>query len=297
MATPRATAELYRANQRRVLATLDEVHGEWSRVGDDLDGGWQRVGRRITLLTAAAMIGAARDGAGSVPAALAEQGVEVEPDAAVVPERFGATASDGRTLDGLLYGAVVASRSAQVASLTERLEVGRRWLTTAVHTQVVDASRLASQVSITAREGVGWVRMVNLPCCQDCAALAGKWYRHNQGFDRHPRCDCVHRPAHSSEGYEDYAETFSLDDITDLSSGQRKALEDGADFGRVVNRRTTRRRMATSGQTGRNRSMRPGSVDWIYENATDREHAMRLLQRHGFMRPGRGDAYGLDLAS
>ncbi len=298
MTTPRATAELYLANQRRVAVTLAEVDAEWSRVGEDLDAGWSQVGDRITRLTSAAMVGAARDGATSVPLALKELGDDVDPLGVVVPERFGLTASDGRPLDGLLYGAVVTARAAKVPTLDDRLTTGRKWLDMAVHTQVVDASRLASQAAITARDGTGYVRMVNLPSCQDCAALAGKFFRFNAGFARHAGCDCIHRPASSTEGFEGYAETFTLDDITDLSAGQRQAMEDGADFGRVVNRRTTRRRMDSPGRTGRGRSLQPGSVDWIYANARDRQHAVALLQRHGFMRPNRSSTnYGLDLVS
>lgn len=294
---PQATADLYRADQRRVAEVLTLVRGQWAQMGEDLDAGWRQVAPRLVAYTSAAMVGAARDGAASVPAALAETGFDVPPDAEVEPRAFGRTASDGRSLAGLLYGGVVAARTATAGSLSERLSVGQRFLDTAIHTQVVDAARLSSQAAITARPAVGWVRMVNLPCCQDCAALAGKWFRHSASFDRHPRCDCIGRAAHQDEAPEGYAETFTLDDVTDLSTGQRQALENGADFGRVVNRRETRRRMASPGRTGPGRSLRPGSVDWIYANARDREHAIQLLQRRGFMRRGPGDNYGLDLAS
>ena len=34
----------------------------------------------------------------------------------------------------------------------------------------------------------GYVRMVQAGACSRCVVLAGKWYRKNQGFQRHPGC-------------------------------------------------------------------------------------------------------------
>jgi hypothetical protein len=45
---------------------------------------------------------------------------------------------------------------------------------------------------------MGFVRRVNPPCCGRCAILAGRWYRYDSGFRRHPRCDCTLEP--TSEG-------------------------------------------------------------------------------------------------
>ena len=50
------------------------VEREWRGVGEDFDAGWTRVGPRITTLLAAAQVGAAIDGAASVPAALEQSG-------------------------------------------------------------------------------------------------------------------------------------------------------------------------------------------------------------------------------
>jgi hypothetical protein len=60
---------------------------------------------------------------------------------------------------------------------------------------VSDAARDATSASIVARPQIGWVRMVNPPCCSRCAVLAGRSLQWNDGFQRHPRCDCLHIPS------------------------------------------------------------------------------------------------------
>lgn len=262
---PPATADLYRANQSRVAALTLALRSEWDLIGDDLDAGWRQRGPRIIALTSSAMVGAARDGAASVPAALAQTGHAGAPTASVDVEVFGTYANlapygdgsgAGVPLDQHLYGAVIRARSADSPSADARHMVGMRVLERLVHTQVVDAARSASSVAIAATPQVGYVRMVNPPCCQDCAVQAGKWFRYNQGFDRHPNCDCIHRPAHESESPAGYTRDIAPDDITNLTVGQRLALEDGADMSQVVNAygRGWRKRMGdytTEGTTRR----------------------------------------------
>ena len=47
------------------------------------------------------------------------------------------------------------------------------------------------RVDTATRKNVGYVRMLNPPSCR-CSVLAGRFYRWNNGFLRHPKCDCVH---------------------------------------------------------------------------------------------------------
>lgn len=288
---PTATTDLYEANQQRVAALLALLYAQWRLMGDDFEAGWRRVGPRMTALTSAAMVGAARDGAAMVPAALRQQGMPVPaPLATIDPHRFGRTASDGRALAPLLYTSVVAARSADVSSLTERLAVGQQQLTKIAHTQVVDAARQSAGATITAHPRTGFRRYVNPPCCQNCAVLAGRVYMHNAGFERHPNCDCVHLPT-SLDGHVtggDFSEEIpDLSQITDLTIAQRKAIEDGADLGRVVTKRRDayRNRMRTPGeQPGSRYKPRIGSVDWIYGRERTREQTVSLLTRYGYLR-------------
>lgn len=228
---PLAASEHYRARQRLILATLGLVRREWSAMGDDLDASWSRVGPRVALLTASAQLGAARSSTAYVDRVLEGQGVT--PEARLNPHALSGIASDGRSLDGLLYGAVVHARTAKAESLAERLTLGRDWLDRLVQTQVADASRDAIKASVVARPNVGFVRIVNPPCCQRCAVLAGRMYRYSQSFDRHPGCDCSMLPqtvANPALGI-----TIGPDDVKDLTANQRQMIADGADFNKTVN--------------------------------------------------------------
>ena len=71
MPLPRATTDLYRANQRRVAALVAQVEREWTKAG--------RVSPRLIAAVLAAQFGAATDGAQSVPAAFRELGYDVKP--------------------------------------------------------------------------------------------------------------------------------------------------------------------------------------------------------------------------
>lgn len=54
-------------------------------------------------------------------------------------------------------------------------------------TAVQDAGRAAASAALTARRTLtGYVRMLVSPSCSRCAVLAGRWYRWNAGFARHP---------------------------------------------------------------------------------------------------------------
>lgn len=277
MSLPPATADLYRANQRRQVATLAAVRAQWARMGADLEGSWATVGASLAGLVALSMVGAARAGAQAVPAALEQTGFTVPAEATVVPEAFGATASDGRPLTSLLYGAVVQARTTP-GDLPARLNAGLGWLDLTVRTQISDATRAAGSVAITVRRDVGWVRMVNPPCCKDCAVQAGKWFRWNQGFLRHPHCDCVHRPAHADEAPAGYTDQIDPAQIHDLTGGERRALSDGADLGRVVNASRSGGRMSLAG--GPRGRLTP---DDIYARTESRSQALELLARAGYV--------------
>ena len=281
---PRAVSEHYRAQQRLILVTLGLVRREWSRMGDDLDASWARLGPRIATLTASAQVGAATNGAAYVPASLDEIGQSARMDGEVNPRALvGAQSLDGLTygsLDSLLYGAVVRARSAKVDSLGERLNVGQSWLDLLVRTQVSDASKQAASVSMTAR-GVSYVRVVNPPCCQRCAVLAGK-YSAPTAFDRHPGCDCMAQPVRDGESVP--GQEVDPSQIKDLTKAQRKALDEGADLSRVVNSRRGRSKdgfTTTELKPKRGQRLTP---EGIYRVSATREEAIQRLRDNGYIR-------------
>jgi hypothetical protein len=266
-------------------------------MGADFDASWARVGPRILLLTASAQLGAARSGAAYVPDTLAELGTPIDPVGEVVPEAFSGVASDGRPLDTLLAESVIQAKQqvAGGASQQEALAAAGKALDMYVHTQVADAARGGASVAITARPKVQWCRMVNPPCCSRCAILAGRIYKYNQGFQRHPRCDCRHIPttvANPEAVGSSVKALFDGGHVKGLRESQRQASADGADPINVINadRRVFRNGKYVSKTQGMytteatKRGQRRLSPEGVYRIASDREEALKLLREHGYLR-------------
>lgn len=190
--------------------------------------------------------------------------------------------------------------------------------------QVSDAARQSSGVMMASRKTPAmFVRMLNPPSCSRCAILAGKYYRGNEGFQRHPGCDCRHIPVAESVAKEmtvdpyEYFESLSPaeQDRTFTKAGAQ-AVRDGSDIFQVVNARsgmhttaggslmtregTTRRGYWGSQQETRNRIAKDGErygmakgqrmmPEEIYKRANNREQALRMLEAYGYI-TGAGQA-------
>jgi hypothetical protein len=269
VAPPQATADFYRAQQRRIVATLGMVRREWAGMGSDFDSSWATVGGRVVVLTSAAQLGAARDGSAYVEALVgATQTAEVVPSALV------GVASDGRRLASLLDSAVFEAKRGVAAgdSVGDALARGGRHLDMVVHTQVADAGRDATSLGVTARPRVRWVRFVNPPCCQRCAVLAGHVYSYATTFRRHPRCDCGSLPV-TVANPDAAGIQIGPDDVKDLTQLQRKAIADGADFNKVIN--DYNRKGAWH--------LPPTRVDSITARAKSRADAVQQLTQAGYL--------------
>jgi hypothetical protein len=182
---------------------------------------------------------------------------------AVEPRNFAGVASDGRDLMSLLYQPAISALTALASGtpLSMALATGAATLDMITRTQVADAGRAADGVALTARRtATGYVRVLSPPSCSRCVILAGKRFRWNDGFLRHPRCDCLHLPTTIAADLtpasdpEAYFRSLSRaeQDRTFTRSGAQ-AVRDGADLGQVVNARrgmtTTvlgRRRLVTT---------------------------------------------------
>lgn len=245
---PQATAEHYQQQQRHTIATLAHLRRLWAQVSPtDFDAAWETLGPRMLLLLTAAQLSAATAGAEYVPAVLSETGQDSSTFEAVAPESLAGVASDGRSLSGLLYVPVLQAKAAQAEGVSDSdvMTLGRSVLTRIVVTQLADAARVAAGVAIASRPRVsGYVRMLNPPSCSRCAILAGKRYKWNAGFDRHPRCDCRHIPASEDVARDlrtDPREYF--DSLTPaeqnhaFTNAGAQAIRDGADVNQVVNAR------------------------------------------------------------
>lgn len=224
---------------RQADATFIAARRQWRQMSTLND--WDSIASALTRIVAAGQVGAA---------AVADRFLlefDVDPVGSINAEAFGGTASDGRPLDSLLYSAVIHARQSNAEKDAEILLAGEQWLQMLVNTQVADAGRMAASVGITARPGLGYIRQVAVPCCKRCAVLAGKWFRWNQGFLRHPGCRCVHRPATQADmnrrkglsgdvvNGKGLATEISPGQIRDLTRAQRMAIADGADMNQVIN--------------------------------------------------------------
>jgi hypothetical protein len=279
---PQATADFYRGQQRQAVATMGLTRREWARMGTDFDRSWIDVRPRLLLLAGSAQLGSARAGAAYVPKVLAETGQVDDAAGLVNASAFAGVASDGRPLDTLLYGAVTQAKSAvgAGASASDALQSGGTWLDMVVRSLIADAGRMATSAGIAARPRVGgYVRMLNPPSCNRCAVLAGKWFRYNQGFRRHPRCDCVHIPSSENIAGDLRTDTTALFDrglITGLTPAQSQAISEGADIAKVVN---ATRGMSAAVQVAGGRLTPEG----IYQRASSRQDAIKLLTKHGYL--------------
>jgi hypothetical protein len=265
MPTP---AEVWQGRQRQVsAATASAVLRVWEQVR--LDRPQRTFERALPQLLAAVTAGqlAAASGAPEyVATSVSMDGRTADPVATVPARRFAGLASDGRPLIGLLTQPLLRTLYLRTRGADDAaaLSGGRLSLETVVRTEVLDTGRDA--VSVAAgldRSVTGYVRQVSLPACGRCVLLAGKFFRRNAGFDRHPRCDCQHVPTgrvvQPGEVDQDPRTLFNgmTREQQDRAFGKDNAevIRRGGDIGQVVN---ARRGMATAGS------------NWTTEGTTSR---------------------------
>jgi hypothetical protein len=290
---------------RRVAQTTDRL---WIGVNPaNIAGSWSVATVDAFAAVMAGQIAAAASADAFVADALDAQGLDSASLGRIQARSFAGVASDGRPLDTLLFEPAFTARSAikAGASVGGALTAGRAALDMIVRTQVADAGRIAVGASIVARRTVtGYVRMLNPPSCSRCVILAGRFYRWNAGFSRHPRCDCRHIPASEDRAGDMRTDpkayfaglTREQQDKTFTAAGA-KAVRDGADLNRVVNANrgvsTAAGGRAVTTEATTKAGRLPGQVrgarllpEQIYlEAGEDRSEAVRLLRLHGYLMP------------
>jgi hypothetical protein len=169
-------------------ATVAGARRTWAQMGRDFDASWRSLGPRLILLLSAAQLAAARDSVDAFAEMVAELDLPTETAGEVRPEALSGTASDGRDLEGMLYGSVTTAKEATArgAAAEQALAGGGSALDMYVETLLADAARGAATVSLAAHTTVtGYVRVATPPCCARCGILSGRWYRWSSGFQRH----------------------------------------------------------------------------------------------------------------
>lgn len=255
-------ADVALAHYRRQKMIAARVARDLARLWVSIDRSniahsWAALVPSATATVAGGQLLAAQDASSYTADVLAAQGVDVAAEGRLIPSAFAGVASDGRPLETLLYQPVISALTTigQGASPARALAAGRLHLDLLARTQVADAGRVADGVALAATpQATGYVRLLSPPSCSRCVILAGKHYRWNAGFQRHPRCDCRHIPVR-----EDVADDLRTDPKAYFSSLSREeqdrvftqsgaqAIRDGADISQVVNARRGARGLAPAG--------------------------------------------------
>lgn len=275
----------------------------------------QHVGPAATILVAAAQTAMVNESDHYQAAILAETGIAPAAKPGILnPPAFAGVAGDGRTVAGLLEQSIAhaGSRYETLAptespsdAAEQALQSAADWIEMTVASILADTERAATSAAFAADEGVqGFIRAINPPCCARCAILAGRFYKWDASFERHPRCDCYAIPAgerdwhalvQNPNTYFDSLTPAEQDKIFTIDGAQ--AIRDGADISQVVNARkgmtpaqtvAGTRLLTTSTGTGRKVKGRPQPArlmpESIYALASDRRDAIRLLREHGYIR-------------
>lgn len=315
------------------MATAHRLYGEalTRDLAVRLASMWRRVDRRsigaswvgmVPLaagLIAEAQEAAVHDAGAYMAAAMAVQGID--PDGpAVAGDGLVGVASDGRPLETLLAAPIFPALHGikRGESPDRAMGAGLGNLLLIAQTQVADAQRVAGGLVMASRDRpAGYVRQVNPGACKRCVILAGKWYRADAGFDRHPGCKCVGIPAAENvagdamtDPYEYFQSLSPEDRSKTFGDAGAKAIEDGADIFQVVNadrgmsttaggskvtnEGVTRRGYWGSQQVTRDRrgGERYGRAirqrmmpEEIYRRARNQNDVTRLLTEHGYITP------------
>lgn len=269
----------YRRQQVIVRRAVNRVQAVWRQVNRaDISGSWQQLAPLLMAAVVEAQTEAARQADPYLDAVLEAEHADPQAAGKVNPAAFAGIASDGRPLLSLLYQPVIDWKVRLLAGQSPQ-DAFRGSLASALRitaTQVADAGRGATSVAMAGRRTIqGYVRVVQPPACARCVILAGTEYGWNKGFQRHPRCDCIHlpttliarnqrgrvsaddftpttRPGSAAAGFIDprtYFDSLSrAEQDRVFGEAGARAIREGADMGQVVN---ARRGMTTADAYGR----------------------------------------------
>lgn len=190
----------------------------------------------------------------------------------------------------------------------------RQLLTMQTALAVMDAANQASAVDVATRPQTGFIRIVEPGACARCLIMAGRFYRFNEGFLRHPRCKCRHVPAVDRDSVrkelQDPRAAFDAmsheEQNTAFGKAGAEAIRLGADIGQVVRARrgmepvgrgkftgprrtvmTTTEGMGRYGWTriigGKKRRLTPEAIMQLVGN--DRERTIKALTDNGYILP------------
>lgn len=248
MASPESIAALHYRRQSATAKRAASIMQAWWRQVDiaAIGASWAAIQARAARSLTTSQLLAAAGGSAYVYAQAAQQGASAGAAGVADPMAFAGATADGVPLESAMASIVASTGQAINAGTPPRealLRGGLRMVNLAI-SETQQAGANATQVGITAAPQLrGYVRMLQTPSCSRCVILAGRVYKWSDGFQRHPRCDCVHVPyaeaANVSDvrtdprGYFDFLSVDEQDRIFGKANAQ--AIRDGAEISQVVN--------------------------------------------------------------
>ena len=314
MAVPKAAIDYYNRLDR--LGARANLAGRraWRNVDrDHIKDSWAMASRELAAAVTNGQIEAATLGASYGASTIAAQGFYTPPDDWVVPRSFAGVSPNGFPVDQALQSTAprALKQIAQGVPLDDVMRSGLVMAGALAQTMVLEAGRSAAGVDTFVRKSVGYTRMVNPGACDRCILLAGRFYRNNEGFLRHPNCACIHVPtsrqAARDEGliddpYELFNSLSEAEQDARFTKAGAQAIRDGADIYQVVNARAgmsyagvsvdgTRRGQRATGitTTGSTRRAHTGGIegrltpDAIYQQGLPRDQTLQLLRDQGYV--------------
>ncbi len=232
------------------------------------------------------MAEAAAGGVEYVPAVLEETGQSAAGMIPAAPAAFATANRNGVPVEQVLRTSVIRAKQAvgAGASVYGALLQARKFLDVAVPSLIADADRGAVQASIASTNVAGYVRMLNPPSCRRCIPLAGKWFRWNKGFQRHPGCDCRHIPVaenragdFTTDPYEMFNSMTEAEQNRIFGKANAQAIRDGGDIWQVTNADARERHRPYKGR-------RRPTLDELYSQAGgSKARAVELMREHGYI--------------
>lgn len=232
------------------------------------------------------------------------------PEAFHDPRELAGWGSEGVPLEDAFASTPIGvkTRIAAGASVAEAMLYGASAVASLASTIVADTGRTGMQMDMITRKQTGYVRVVEGGACSRCIVIAGRFFRWNKGFLRHPSCRCLHMPAKSKEWAEGegwFADPYAA--FNDMSAADQhrvfgefgaKAIRDGADISQVVNATGPRSGMYAGGRMTREGTSRFGNFRrtsnyrnrltpyGIYgDGSRSREQVIQALTENGYILP------------
>ncbi len=252
MTAPAATeqaATLYAAQSATVDQATQGIALLWAGINlADIDVSWADIREQVLALIVGAQVRAAGTADAYQQAVLRDDGLEPAAPASLDPAGFAGYNGDGVPLLEPLDTVPIWFKQEIAAGVPaeEAAEKARYRAELLASTEIQRAGSRAAFVGRTIEPRfTAWERYVNLPACGRCIVLAGRRYRKNADFLRHPKCDCTAveiTEADDRGPVENEASTLFESMTTEqqdkaFTKAGAKAIRAGADVDQIVNAR------------------------------------------------------------